>query len=114
MSDISKIFVKTGTQPQIIGLLGERAQCDVLSPIQCLQAHKTQFQERAVLSFSASWKIVGMTTDANVIITRSSAQHINHIDLVTCTDIRLRQYAMYYGMPSVYQTERTHVDSFDL
>ena len=43
-----KTFVKIRTQPQIIILLGESVRCAVFSPVQCLQAHTTQFQERAV------------------------------------------------------------------
>ena len=84
MSDISKIFVKIIMQPQFIALLGESAQCAVFSPVQCLQAQTTQFRESVavcVLSFSASWKIVGMTTAANIIITCSSVQHIKYVDL---------------------------------
>ena len=41
------IIVKTETQPQIIALLGESVQCAVFSPVQCLQAQTTQFQDRA-------------------------------------------------------------------
>jgi len=48
MSEISKIFVKIGTQPQIIAPLGESAQCAVFSAAQCLKAHTTQSQERAL------------------------------------------------------------------
>ena len=84
MSDITKIFVEIIIQPQIIALLGESEQCAVFSPVQCLQAWTSQFRESAfvcVLSFSASWKILEMTTAANVITTRSSVQHIKYIDL---------------------------------